>query len=52
MNQLLRSHWTPAAFVAVLLAAAHSWPLVTDPAGLSLNYNGDVMLNEWIVAWV
>ena len=38
--------------VAILLTAVHTWPLVTAPATLSLNYNGDVMLNEWIVAWV
>ncbi len=47
-----RSHWTPAVLIAFLLAVAHSWPLASDPARLSLNYNGDVMLNEWIVAWV
>ena len=52
MNWVLRSHWTQAALVATLLAVAHSWPLATDPAHLSLNYNGDVMLNEWILAWV
>ena len=48
----LRSHWTQATLIAALLAVAHSWPLATAPARLSLNYNGDVMLNEWIVAWV
>ena len=52
MNRILRSHWTQAVLVASLLAVAHSWPLATDPARLSLNYNGDVMLNEWILAWV
>ena len=52
MNRFLRSHWTQAALVAAVLAAAHSWPLATAPARLSLNYNGDVMLNEWIVAWI
>ncbi|MDQ3486131.1 MAG: hypothetical protein M3468_00175 [Acidobacteriota bacterium] len=52
MTLWLRSHWTQAVLIAVLLAVAHSWPLATDPAHLSLNYNGDVMLNEWIVAWV
>lgn len=41
-----------AAGAAVLLAVAHTWPLATAPGTLSLNYNGDVMLNEWIVAWV
>ena len=52
MTRHLRSHWTQAALVAALLSVAHSWPLATAPGRLSLNYNGDVMLNEWIVAWV
>lgn len=52
MSRLLRSHWTQAALLAALLAVAHSWPLATAPARLSLHYNSDVMLNEWIVAWV
>jgi len=41
-----------AALAAVLTAVLHTWPLATNPAALSLNYNGDVMLNAWIVAWV
>lgn len=52
MSGLLRSHWTQAALAALLLTVAHTWPLATAPARLSLNYNGDVMLNEWILAWV
>jgi hypothetical protein len=52
MTARLRSHWTGAALVAVLLAAAHTWPLATAPGTLSLHHNGDVLLNEWIVAWV
>lgn len=48
----VRSHWTHAAAVAVLTAVLHTWPLATDPAHLSLHYNADAMLNEWIVAWV
>jgi hypothetical protein len=52
MNAALRSHWTSAAVVAVLLAIGHTWPLATSPATLSLHHNSDVMLNEWIVAWV
>jgi hypothetical protein len=48
----LRSHWTGAAAIALLLAVAHTWPLATAPGTHSLNYNGDVMLNEWIIAWI
>jgi hypothetical protein len=35
-----------------VLAAAHTWPLVTSPAHLSRNDNGDTMLNEWAIAWI
>ena len=52
MTSPLRSHWTGAAIVALLLAVVHTWPLATAPWRVSLNYNGDVMLNEWIVAWI
>ncbi len=38
--------------ICVLLALLHTWPLATAPAILSLNANGDAMLNEWILAWV
>ena len=48
----LRSHWTLAALVFALLAAVHTWPLVTEPGTLSRNDNGDAQLNEWILAWV
>lgn len=47
-----RSRWTDAAVAALALTILHTWPLATSPARLSLNYNGDVMLNEWIVAWI
>jgi hypothetical protein len=47
-----RSRWTQVAAAAFVLTAIHTWPLVTSPARLSLNYHGDVLLNEWIVAWV
>lgn len=47
-----RSHWTRATLVAVFFTVLHTWPLATAPATLSLNHNGDAMLNEWIVAWV
>jgi hypothetical protein len=52
MTAPLRSHWTGAAIVALLLAILHTWPLASAPWRVSLNYNGDVMLNEWIVAWI
>ena len=52
MTRAWRSHWTHAALLALLTAIVHTWPLATNPAGLSLNYNGDVQLNEWIVTWV
>ena len=48
----LRSHWTVASLVFVLLAIVHTWPLVTEPGTLSRNDNGDAQLNEWIVAWI
>jgi len=41
------------ALVACLaLAVLHTWPLATDPGGLSRHDNADTMLNEWTVAWV
>ena len=52
MTASMRSHWTCAAMVALLLTILHTWPLATAPWRVSLNYNGDVMLNEWIVAWI
>jgi hypothetical protein len=47
----LRRHWL-AITVFAALSFVHTWPLVTDPAVLSLNDNGDAQLNEWILAWV
>lgn len=44
-------HVRPLVF-CVLLALVHTWPLATAPAALSLNANGDAMLNEWILAWI
>ena len=41
-----------AAVVCLLLAIVHTWPLITDPATLCRNDNGDALLNEWILAWV
>jgi hypothetical protein len=36
----------------VLLAVLHTWPLATDPGGLSRNDNGDTVLIAWTLAWV
>ncbi len=41
-----------AALLFALLAALHTWPLSSAPAGLSLNYNADAQLNAWILSWV
>jgi hypothetical protein len=41
-----------AAAVCLLLAIVHTWPLITNPATLCRNDNGDALLNEWILAWV
>src|SRR3954471_6886092 len=41
-----------AMAICVLLAVAHTWPLVLHPSRLSLNANADAQLNEWILAWV
>src|SRR5918911_784338 len=46
------SHWSKAALVCLLLAVVHTWPLATAPHRLARHDNADVMLNEWIVAWV
>ena len=42
----------PAAVVCLVLAASHTWPLITQPAALSLNSHADAALNEWILAWI
>jgi hypothetical protein len=47
-----QSPWTAASLVCALLAVVHTWPLATAPHILSRHDNGDVMLNEWILAWV
>ena len=52
MTRWWHSHWAVAGLVCVLLAVVHTWPLVTAPHILSRHDNGDVMLNEWILAWV
>lgn len=45
-------HWWKAALICLLLAVVHTWPLATAPQRLARHDNADVMLNEWIVAWV
>ncbi len=47
-----RGRWAVAALACLMLAIVHTWPLVTAPATLSRNDNGDAQLNEWIMAWV
>lgn len=45
--------WSLAALgFSALLAVMHTWPLATDPAGLSRLDNADTALNTWIVSWV
>lgn len=46
------SRHATAAAACVLLAALHTWPLVTAPRTLSLNFHGDALLNEWALAWI
>ncbi len=48
----LRSHWTMAAAIFVLLSVIHTWPLASNPGSHSHNDNGDAQLNAWIIAWV
>jgi hypothetical protein len=40
--------------LAATLAAAvlHTWPLASDPAGLSRHDNADTTLNTWAVSWI
>ena len=50
----LRSRFTfPIVSVALflLLAIAHTWPLITEPAGLSRNDTHDTVHHRWILAW-
>ncbi len=35
----------------LLLAIVHTWPLATNPAGLSRNDTHDTVHHEWILAW-
>ncbi|MGB2717664.1 MAG: hypothetical protein WBC51_26000 [Vicinamibacterales bacterium] len=47
-----RAHWWGASLTCLLLAVLHTWPLATAPHRLARHDNADVMLNEWIIAWV
>src|SRR6266536_4442721 len=47
-----RSRVLGAFALCLLLAAAHTWPLVLHPGRYSRNDNADTQLNEWILAWV
>ena len=41
------------AFIgAVLLTVLHTWPLTSNPSGLSRLDNADTALTTWIVSWV
>ena len=51
-QHVVSSPWTRAVLLCALLAIVHTWPLATAPHILSRHDNGDVMLNEWIIAWV
>ena len=37
---------------AVVLTVLHTWPLATNPSGLSRLDNADTALTTWIVSWV
>ena len=41
----VRRHWLAVAVFAAL-SVVHTWPLATGPGTLSLNDNGDALLNE------
>jgi hypothetical protein len=45
-------HLAATVAVFLLLAVVHTWPLATNPGGLSRHDNADTQLNEWILAWV
>jgi hypothetical protein len=48
---ILRMH-AATAVLFLMLAIAHTWPLMTAPATLSRVDNGDYSLNAWALAWV
>ncbi len=41
-----------ALVVSLLAAVLHTWPLASDPAGLSRHDNADTTLNTWAVRWI
>jgi hypothetical protein len=45
--------WFPAISLGLFLlfAVVHTWPLATDPGGLSRNDTHDTVHHEWILAW-
>jgi hypothetical protein len=52
MRRLPRSSFPLASFGLFLaLALLHTWPLVTNPGGLSRNDTHDTVHHEWILAW-
>ena len=34
------------------LVVLHTWPLLSAPSRLSINYNEDARLNAWILSWI
>lgn len=48
----LRDRRLAALTLLAALAAAHTWPLVRDPAHLSRFDNADAALNAWALTWV
>jgi hypothetical protein len=52
MTASLRPLRAAALGLCLLLAVIHTWPLASAPHVYSRHDNGDVMLNEWILAWI
>ncbi len=52
MNSTHRFSFPVASLLLfALLAVVHTWPLATDPGGLSRNDTHDTVHHEWILAW-
>lgn len=46
------SRWAAATFALFLFfGVVHTWPLTTNPGGLSRNDTHDTVHHEWILAW-